>query len=101
MLVRIRLRVWNCRFWQRWRERNWYGYRYKYIDIVVGIMVEIVVGINLIRSGLRQLIGGKILFNVGEKAGTNFELILLNKVHTYGILCNESHLIYVENFKYL
>ena len=93
MLVRIRLRVWNCRFWQRWRERNWYGYRYKYIDIVVGI--------NLIRSGLRQLIGGKILFNVGEKAGTNFELILLNKVHTYGILCNESHLMYVENFKYL
>ena len=46
-----------------------------------------------------QIIGGKILCNVGEKAGDNFKLILLNKIHTFGILCNESHLMYVEIFK--
>ena len=30
-LVRIRLRVWNCRFWQRWRETD------TYIDIDIDI----------------------------------------------------------------
>ena len=46
-----------------------------------------------------QIIGGNFNAMLGKKQGTIFKLILLNKIHTFGILCNESHLMYVENFK--